>query len=373
MRWHNLTGLPNAKCFDQTIRQKGILMSEINWSKDPHRRYNPLTDEWILVSPQRADRPWQGQIEDPIPEKRPAYDPKCYLCPGNERAGGAVNPDYTATYVFTNDFSALLPDTPHGTYGQADLLRAEGEKGICRVVCFSPDHSLTIPEMTISDLRGVVDVWTKEYEQLGAKEFINYVQIFQNKGEMMGCSNPHPHGQIWSNETIPQEPATELRTQRRYLQEHDSCMLCDYLALEQELGQRLVCQNNHFVALVPFWAVWPFEILIISRRHLGSLSDLQPAERDGLADILKRMTTRYDNMFKTSFPYTMGLHQTPTDGQQHESWHLHLHFYPPLLRSATVKKFMVGYEMLANPQRDLTAESAAQRLRDLSEKRFDKA
>ncbi len=347
-------------------------MSDIDWSKDPHRRYNPLADKWVLVSPQRAERPWQGQVEDPVLERRPSYDPECYLCPGNERAGGVVNPEYSSTYVFTNDFSALLPDTPHGTFGKSDLLHAEGEKGICRVICFSPDHSLTIPEMTVEALRGVIDTWTHEYKQLGSNEFINYVQIFQNKGEMMGCSNPHPHGQIWSNETIPDEPALELVSQKRYLQNNDSCLLCDYLALEEDLESRLVCQNEHFAALVPFWAVWPFEILMISRRHVGSLSDLVSAERDGLADLLKRLTTRYDNLFKTSFPYTMGLHQAPTDGERYDSWHFHLHFYPPLLRSATVKKFMVGYEMLANPQRDLTAESAAQRLRVLSEVRFDR-
>jgi len=336
----------------------------------PHRRYNPLTREWILVSPHRTKRPWQGHVEKPPVEHRPSYDPNCYLCPGNERAGGARNPHYTGTFVFTNDFSALLPDTLPQSFSPHNLLQARSERGVCRVVCFSPDHSLTLPQMDVRAIRQVVDVWTKEYLELGSRSYINYVQIFQNKGAIMGCSNPHPHGQIWSNETIPHQPSLELVSQKDYARENDSCLLCDYLELETTYQVRIVCDNAHFIALVPFWAVWPFETMIISRRHVGSLADFSDAERDALADILRRLTIRYDNLFQVSFPYTMGLHQKPTDGKQHEAWHFHIHFYPPLLRSATVKKFMVGYEMLANPQRDLTAESAAKRLRALPEVRF---
>ncbi len=347
-------------------------MSALDWSDYPHRRFNPLTREWILVSPHRTRRPWQGQVEKGSPEKRPSYDPQCYLCPGNIRAGGQRNPIYTSTFVFDNDFAALLPDIPNADVREGDLLLARSERGICRVVCFSPDHSLTLAEMAEQDIRQVVDVWTQEYIRIGSHPYINYVQIFENKGEIMGCSNPHPHGQIWSNETLPYLPALEQASQASYLSEKGSCLLCDYLALEVSRQERIVCQNEGFIALVPFWATWPFETMILSRRHLTALTELVSSERDALANILKRLTTRYDNLFEISFPYTMGIHQQPTDGLAHTEWHLHFHFYPPLLRSATVKKFMVGYEMLANPQRDLTPESAAARLRDLSEVRFDR-
>ncbi len=346
-------------------------MTRFNLSDHPHRRYNPLTREWILVSPHRTKRPWLGQVEKPAPEKRPFYDPKCYLCPGNERAGGSHNPQYTGTFVFDNDFAALLPDTPPGEEESGGLLVAQSERGICRVICFSPDHSLTLSQMAEDDIRRVVDTWAEQYEELGARSYINYVQIFENKGQMMGCSNLHPHGQIWSNETIPQQPALEQAAQAGYLEEKQACLLCDYLELEQARQERLVCWNDHFVALVPFWATWPFETMILSRRHVSSLSGLDGRERGALANVIKRLTTRYDNLFESTFPYTMGIHQQPTDGEMHPEWHLHLHFYPPLLRSATVRKFMVGYEMLANPQRDLTAEAAAERLRGLSEVRFD--
>jgi len=250
-------------------------------------------------------------------------------------------------------------------------LIAQSEPGICHVVCFSPDHSLTLPQMAEADIRQVIDLWTELYQELAARPDINYVQIFENKGEIMGCSNPHPHGQIWSSSSIPQEPALEQAAQASYRQEKDSCLLCDYLALESAQEERLVCGNAHFIALVPFWAVWPFETMILGRRHTSSLADLTGSERDALANLLKRLTIRYDNLFEVSFPYTMGIHQKPTDGDEHPEWHLHLHFYPPLLRSATVRKFMVGYEMLANPQRDLSPESAAARLRALAEVRFD--
>jgi UDPglucose--hexose-1-phosphate uridylyltransferase len=338
----------------------------------PHRRLNRLTGEWVLVSPHRTARPWQGQVEEAPSAKRPAYDPACYLCPGNERAGGARTPSYTKTFVFQNDYSALLADTPASPDvptdpGAAPLLAAEAERGICRVVCFSPRHDLTLAGMELPALRGVVDTWAAQHEELGAIDWVRYVQIFENRGAMMGASNPHPHGQIWANERIPNEPAKELAQQRAYSAARGGCLLCDYLALELERGERVVCQNDHFVALVPFWAVWPFETLVLPRAHRGAIGDLAPAERDGLADLLRRLTRRYDSLFEVSFPYSMGFHQRPTDGGAHPEWHLHAHFYPPLLRSATVRKFMVGYELLGQPQRDITPEAAADRLRSLPE------
>lgn len=336
----------------------------------PHRRYNPLNGEWVLVSPHRTQRPWQGQVETPAPEQRPAYDPTCYLCPGNARAGGAVNPRYEHTFVFTNDYAALLPDTPGGSLATGGLLRAESERGTCRVVCFSPRHDLTLAEMDRDALVAVVDVWVAQYEELGAQPLIGYVQIFENRGAMMGASNPHPHGQIWVTEHLPTNVAREQAAQHDYYAAHGRTLLADYLDQELNDGTRLVCANDHFVALVPFWAVWPFETLVISRRAAGALPDLDPQERAGLADILKRLTTRYDNLFQVSFPYSMGFHQRPTDGAAHPEWHLHAHFYPPLLRSATVRKFMVGFELLAEPQRDITAETAAERLRSLSEEHY---
>ena len=340
----------------------------------PHRRFNPLTNEWILVSPHRTQRPWLGQIETPPSDSRPPYDPGCYLCPGNERAGGKHNPPYAGTFVFENDFAALLPSpTPtlprsqnQGT-GEGELLRAESERGICRVICFSPRHDLTLPDMPVADIRRVVDVWVEQTRELGELDFVNYVQVFENKGAAMGASNPHPHCQVWANEHIPTEPAKELRAQRDYLDSHGRCLLCDYLRLETRDSERIVLQNDHFVVVVPFWAVWPFETMLLSWRHVSSLIDLTAAERDALSDIIKRLTTRYDNLFHVSFPYSMGWHQAPMDNVAHPETHLHAHYYPPLLRSATVRKFMVGYEMLANPQRDLTAETAAARLREMSE------
>jgi len=308
-----------------------------------------------------------------LPVSRPAYDPDCYLCPGNERAGGARNPNYSRVFVFDNDFPALLPDTPPGTFRQGRLLVARGERGRCRVVCFSPRHDLTLAEMEPADIRHVVDVWAEEVRALGASARINYVQVFENKGEMMGCSNPHPHGQIWANECLPNEPAKEHRSLDEYWRVRGTCLLCDYVDLEQAAEERLVCENQHFIALVPFWAIWPFETLLVARRHMPALDWLEDEERDGLADLLKRLTTRYDNLFRTEFPYSMGWHQAPTDGRPHPEWHLHAHFYPPLLRSATVRKFMVGYEMLAMPQRDLTAEASAERLRALSEVHYKQA
>lgn len=334
-------------------------------TRHPHRRYNPLTREWVLVSPQRTDRPWQGQVEEIIREVQPEFDPECYLCPGNARVGGVRNPPYTATFVFDNDFAALRPDTPVGKIDEGGPLVAEAEQGIGRVVCFSPRHDLTIARMELAGIRQVVDTWTDQYVQLGALSFINWVQIFENRGAQMGASNPHPHGQIWANRSAPNESRKEDEAQREYHIDHGRCLLCDYLALEIKSGERLICANDSFYALVPFWAIWPFETMLISKRHTTGMDDLNEAERTALADILKRVTMSYDKLFQVPFPYTMGFHQRPTDGRAHPEWHFHAHFYPPLLRSATIRKFMVGYELLAMPQRDITAESAAQRLRDL--------
>ena len=342
----------------------------------PHRRFNQLTREWVLVSPQRARRPWLGQVEKTPPEDLPAYDPTCYLCPGNSRAGGVKNPDYTSTFVFDNDFSALLPTTllppaplptPHNS-----LFVAEPEPGLCRVVCFAPRHDLTLPELSQAEVEAVIRTWTDQTRELGQLDFINYVQVFENKGAMMGCSNPHPHSQVWAVNHLPNELAKEHAALNGHWLNHQTCLLCDYLAEEIDSGERIVASNEDFTALVPFWAVWPFEILLMSNRHVGALTDLISTEVASLADILRRITTRYDNLFEISFPYSMGFHQRPTDSHPHdrEAWHFHAHFYPPLLRSATVKKFMVGYEMLAEAQRDLTAEQAAERLRGLSDRHY---
>lgn len=339
----------------------------------PHRRLNPLTNEWVLVSPHRAQRPWLGQVEKTPPENLPAYDPACYLCPGNTRSGGVVNPKYESVFVFDNDFAALLPSPGTATQlvndplAQSPLFTVESETGLCRVLCFSPRHDLTLPELSPPEVESVIQAWTAQTRELGALDSINYVQVFENKGAMMGCSNPHPHSQIWATGHIPTEPAKELGAQRAYRQAHQTCLLCDYLKAEQATGTRVVACNAHFTALVPFWAVWPFELLVLSHRHVAALPELTEAEVSGLADILRRVTARYDNLFEISFPYSMGFHQAPTDHEDHAEWHLHLHFYPPLLRSATVKKFMVGFEMLAMPQRDLTPETAAERLRSMSD------
>ncbi|MCD9019830.1 UDP-glucose--hexose-1-phosphate uridylyltransferase [Parachryseolinea silvisoli] len=335
-----------------------------------HRRYNPLTGEWVQVSPHRSKRPWQGQVEKTEEDRRPAFDATCYLCPGNVRANGEVNPTYTATYSFTNDFAALVSDVPQGEFQDGDLLLARSEAGICRVICFSPRHDLTIAEMDTDGIRRVVDLWVDEYTQLSRQENIRYVQIFENKGTVMGCSNPHPHGQIWAQESIPVEPGKKQQHQEAYYQRKGTTLLSDYWQLEVKRAERIIFENEHFVALVPFWAVWPFETMIIPKRAMARITDMTEAERQAFADAYRRLATRYDNLFEVSFPYSAGIHQAPSDGTPHAAWHWHMVFYPPLLRSATVKKFMVGYEMLANPQRDITPEFSAARLRDLPETHY---
>jgi len=326
----------------------------------------------VLVSPHRTQRPWQGEVNPSSGFSSLQYDPSCYLCPGNQRAGDHRTPVYENVYIFDNDYAALLPDSPAPELAGSPLLLAGQERGRCKVICFHPDHSLTLPRMTLPDIRRVVDAWTGEYQTLSAEPNLRYVQIFENRGAMMGASNPHPHCQIWATEHIPDEPAQETASLLAYQAEHGRCLLCDYLAVEAKEGTRIVCQNDDFLVVVPWWAVWPFETLVLSRRHMGSLAEFSDREKTSLADILKQTTTRYDNLFETSFPYTMGLHQTPTDGEPHGEAHFHAHFYPPLLRSATVRKFMVGFELLGMPQRDITAEGAAERLRALPAQHFYK-
>lgn len=338
---------------------------------NPHKRKNPLTGEWVLVSPHRTKRPWQGQKEDAALVKRPEYDSGCYLCPGNERAGGEKNPHYKDTFAFTNDFSALLADTPDFEE-ESPLFSSRSEKGICRVICFSPRHDLTMAKMEPAEALKVVDLWAKEYSELGSQKGIEYVQIFENRGAAMGCSNPHPHGQIWASSSLPDIPEKEDNTQKEYAQTHGSCLLCDYVKEELKRDERIVFQNDSFLALVPFWAVWPFETMLLPKRHLRSIDECTPDEKKDLAEALVKMGIRFDNLFKTDFPYSMGIHQQPTDGKENKEWHFHIHYYPPLLRSATVKKFMVGYEMMANPQRDITAEKSAEMLRSLSDNHFTK-
>ena len=347
-------------------------MSQFHSEDHPHRRWNPLLEEWILVSPHRAKRPWSGSIEKTAPSNLPEYDPGCYLCPGNTRAGGIDNPKYTSTFVFTNDFSSLLCDSPSDGGQEAcnGLVRETPETGICRVICFSPKHNQTIAEMELPDVRRVVDVWCEQYAELAAREDITTITIFENRGEMMGCSNPHPHGQLWANRGIPTIQAKEIQAQQKYFDLHQSPLLMDYLQWELDQQKRILVQNEYFVALVPHWAVWPFETMILPRRVVSSIPELSISERDAWAEILKELLVRYDNLFEVSFPYSMGLHQKPADGKEHPGLVLHQHFFPPLLRSATVKKFQVGYEMSGEPQRDITPEQAADRLRNGSSIHF---
>ena len=320
------------------------------------------------MSPHRATRPWQGEVSRVQTAPEPAYDPSCYLCPGNARAGGVRNPAYGSTFVFDNDFAALKPNTDR-TRLDADhrgLIVAEGEPGICRVICFSPRHDLTLATMEVGEIEGVVQTWIDQFRELGGRKEISHVQIFENRGAMMGASNPHPHCQVWATASIPGEPQKELLAQRSYWQTRSRCLLCDYAALEQQEAVRIIFENEGFVGMVPFWAVWPFEILVISRRHVGSMNEFTDADSWSLADMLHRVTSTYNKVFDVSFPYSMGFHQSPTDKAVHPEWHFHAHFYPPLLRSATIRKFMVGFEMLGTPQRDITAEIAAERLKQLA-------
>ncbi|WP_350292441.1 UDP-glucose--hexose-1-phosphate uridylyltransferase [uncultured Croceitalea sp.] len=337
---------------------------KLDINEHPHKRYNILTGEWVLVSPHRTKRPWQGKQEKINHERQPSYDETCYLCPGNTRANGVTNPKYESTYSFTNDFSALLSDTPLETI-EDGLLLARGESGLCKVVCFSPDHSLTLPLMETAAIENVITLWQKEYKTLGMIEGINHVQIFENKGATMGCSNPHPHGQIWSQSSIPEEVVKKTAHQKKYWQTNNKSLLGTYLEQEVKKQERILFEDDYFIALIPYWAVWPYEVMIAPKRHVQHIGNLSKQEKTSFAKIIKQVTISYDNLFETSFPYSMGIHQAPTDGNNYEEWHFHMSFYPPLLRSATVKKFMVGYEMFANPQRDITAEQAVEKLRSL--------
>jgi len=337
----------------------------------PHVRVNILTGEKVLVSPHRTKRPWQGKLEGGQTEFRPNYDQNCYLCPGNKRADGAINPQYKESFSFKNDFSALMEDTPETYYNENDLLIAQGERVLCKVITFSPNHALTLPELDLDSIKKIIDVWCQEfYNMANAKWMIKYVTIFENKGEIMGCSNPHPHGQIWAQSSIPKEIENETFHQKTYFQKNGRSLLSAYLELELQKQERIVFENDDFAVVVPYWATWPYETLIISKRHVQTILDFTEAERSSLADALKRLTVRYDNLFETSFPYSAGMHQAPVNDGDHLEWHWHMHFYPPLLRSANIKKFMVGYEMLANPQRDITPEYAARRLFSMTEDHY---
>jgi UDPglucose--hexose-1-phosphate uridylyltransferase len=329
-----------------------------------HRRYNILTGEWVLVSPHRAKRPWQGQNEDFSRESKVSYDKDCYLCAGNTRINGERNPTYKDTFVFVNDFGALQTNSDDFSY-HSGLLKAQSEKGICKVVCFSPDHSKGLADLNIQEIQKIIEVWKREYVELGNLSNINYVQIFENKGAVMGCSNPHPHGQIWSQSTLPNEVIKKENQQLIYYKEHNRTLLEDYVSQELELQERVVFENKCFVVLVPFWAIWPFETMILPKKAQHSLEQLNNDQSKLFAEAISKITKAYDKIFNCSFPYSSGIHQAPTNGKENSYWHWHMSFYPPLLRSATIKKFMVGYEMFGMPQRDITAEKVAKVITDL--------
>lgn len=339
-------------------------MQNTNLQDYSHKRFNILTGEWVLVSPHRAKRPWQGQNEAVNNDVRPKHDPSCYLCSGNTRINGEVNPKYTDVFIFTNDFAALQNNSPSFKINNG-LFKAESETGICKVICFSPDHSKSLADMTAEEIQKVVFAWQKEYETLGNEPSINYVQIFENKGAVMGCSNPHPHGQIWSQSTLPNEVDKKNTQQLNYYKKHNNSLLGSYIDQELEVNERIIFQNDDFVVLVPFWAIWPFETMIVPKKHKQNILELNSEEALQFAEAIAVITKAYDKLFNTSFPYSSGIHQAPTNGDDNSHWHFHMSFYPPLLRSATVKKFMVGYEMFGTPQRDITAEQAAIRLKDL--------
>ncbi len=342
-------------------------MKKFDINEDPHRRYNPLIDEWVLVSPHRSKRPWQGQKEKIISDVLPQYDPTCYLCPVNVRVNGTHNPDYIGAFVFENDFAALKKEEiDWKTNLNTTFFKAQPERGISKVVCFSQNHNETLPEMTVIGIENIIQTWQKEYTALGNIDYINYVQIFENKGSVMGCSNPHPHGQIWAQSSLPTQVHKTQNNLKAYFDQHQRTLLQDYIQEELQKEERIVVENDYFVAIVPFWAIWPFETMIVSKREVSKITDFTPNEVQHFASILKELTTKYDNLFETSFPYSSGIHQAPTDGKEHPEWHFHMHFYPPLLRSATVKKFMVGYEMLGESQRDITPEKSAAMLREQS-------
>ncbi|NHM01836.1 UDP-glucose--hexose-1-phosphate uridylyltransferase [Flavobacterium difficile] len=338
---------------------------QFNINEHPHRRYNPLLDEWILVSPHRAKRPWQGQKETVTTETLPEHDATCYLCAGNLRSNREKNPDYEACYVFDNDFPALLQNDIEFENNNSTLFQLKPEKGLNKVICFSPKHNVTLAEMEVSEIENVIKTWKEEYIDLGSKDYINYVQIFENKGSVMGCSNPHPHGQIWAQSSLPTQIEKTQKSLQAYFEKHNKSLLEDYVNQELQLKERIVIENEHFVVLVPFWATWPFETMLVSKRHFGNLIGLTSKESLAFAEAIKGITVKYDNLFETSFPYSAGIHQAPTDRISHPEWHLHMHFYPPLLRSASVKKFMVGYEMLGEAQRDISPEKSAEMLRNL--------
>jgi UDPglucose--hexose-1-phosphate uridylyltransferase len=332
-----------------------------------HRRYNPLIEEWVLVSPHRAKRPWQGQVEKLDEQQRPVYDKDCFLCAGNTRINGEVNEKYTDTFVFTNDFAAIKKDTPVLTHDDP-LFKMATEQGESRVICFSPDHSKTLPELSVKEISRIVDTWQSQCEELGGT--YTSVQVFENKGSVMGCSNPHPHGQIWAQQQLPTLVMKKQYAQLAYLEQHGSNLLQDYVVREVENKERIVVKNDDWLVVVPYWAAWPFETLILPRFTVSRITELNEAKKLSLADILKKITIKYDNLFNCSFPYSMGWHGAPFDDKAHPEWTLHASFFPPLLRSSTVRKFMVGYEMMAEAQRDLTAEQAAERLRNGSDTHY---